>query len=284
MTSSPVKAAPALESPPARESGTAGQTLRLGVVPYLNVQPMVRSLRNEPSVTLESAIPSDLAGRLHTGSVDLGTVPSVEYAVGEYALVPGVAIGSRGAVKSVVLHHTRPLTAVRRVALDASSRTSVALLRLLLLERLGHEPEYVTMPPSLEAMLDVADAALLIGDPALDARRDGPTLDLGEEWTRLTGLPFVYAVWAGPVGRVRGETVVLLQRALDLGLDAFDAIAAEWAAGDPERTLCYTKYLRTNMNYRLGEEELQGLALFLRRAFEAGLVPRLPEIRFHATA
>ncbi len=74
------------------------------------------------------------------------------------------------------------------------------------------------MPPSLEEMLEVADAALLIGDPALDARRVGSKLDLGEEWTRLTGLPFVYAVWAGPVGRVRGETVRLLQQALDEGL------------------------------------------------------------------
>ncbi len=108
-----VKAAPTREAPPAREEATAQRTLRLGVVPYLNVQPMVRSLRGEASVTLESAIPSDLAGRLHAGSVDLGTLPSVEYAFGDYALVPGVAIGSRGPVESVVLHHSRPLEEVR---------------------------------------------------------------------------------------------------------------------------------------------------------------------------
>ena len=142
-----------------------------------------------------------MAERLHAGEVDLGLVPSIEYAFGRYAIVPGVAIASRGPVRSVCLFHRGPLERVRRVALDTSSRASVGLVRVLLHARLGRDPEYVPMAPRLDAMLGEADAALLIGDPALDLESDVARLDLGEEWTRLTGLPFVYAFWAGPAGR-----------------------------------------------------------------------------------
>src|SRR5207344_1089526 len=132
---------------------------------------------DDPAFQLVSEVPSKVAERLHAGEIDLGTIPSVEYAFGDYAIVPGIAIGSRGPVRSVSLYHPGPLESVRRVALDTSSRTSVALAKILLRERLGRDPEYVPMGPALEAMLEVADAGLLIGDPALYCPSDLPRLD-----------------------------------------------------------------------------------------------------------
>jgi chorismate dehydratase len=223
-----------------------------------------------------------MARRLHAGGVDLAMIPSIEYAFGRYAIVPGIAIGSRGAVRSVSLFHSRPLDEVRRVAVDASSRASVALLKVLLHERLGRDPEYVPMAPALVDMLDVADAALIIGDPALDQESPVPGLDVGEEWTRLTGLPFVYAFWAGPPGVVTPAGVARLQAALASGLGAFSEIAARHADGTPGRAPAYEAYLRENVVYRLGEEEIAGLREFYRRAHALDLVPAIPELSFHA--
>jgi chorismate dehydratase len=216
--------------------------------------------------------------------VDLGLVPSIEYAFGDYAIVPEIGIGSRGRVRSVLLFHRGPLENVRRVALDTSSRTSATLVRILLRERLGRSPEYVPMAPDLADMLAVADAALLIGDPALDHEGDAACLDLGEEWARLTGLPFVYAFWAGRPGAVDGAGVERLQSALSDGIGAFAEIALLQAGGDAARAAKYHDYLRDNIVYRLGPEEREGLREFYRRAHALSLVPSVPELRFHAAS
>jgi chorismate dehydratase len=130
-------------------------------------------------------------------------------------------------------------------------------------------------------MLEEADAALMIGDPALYAETEIKHLDLGEEWGRRTGLPFVYAFWAGPRGRVGAEEVARLQRALREGLRAVDRIAAAYPAPGPGQEGRNAAYLRSNISYALGEEEKAGLAEFYRRAHALGLIPRLPELSFH---
>ena len=158
-------------APSADRRSPAG-LLRLGAVSYLNAEPTVHGLEREPGFRVERDVPSRVAERLHAGEVDLGLVPSIEYAFGRYAIVPGVAIASFGPVRSVCLFHRGPLERVRRVALDTSSRASVALVRVLLHARLGRDPEYLPMAPRLDAMLGEADAALLIGDPALDLESD----------------------------------------------------------------------------------------------------------------
>jgi chorismate dehydratase len=264
------------------DAGSAASVLRLGVVSYLNARPLVYGLESEPAVRLERDVPSRVAARLHAGEVDLGMIPSIEYAFGRYDIVPGVAIGSRGTVRSVSLYHSRPLDEVARVAVDTSSRTSVALVKVLLRERLGRDPEYVPMAPALAEMLAAADAALLIGDPALDQESRVRRLDVGAEWTRLTGLPFVYAFWAGPPGVVTPAGVGRLRAALDAGRAAFPEIAAAHANGTPGRAAAYESYLRENVVYELGEEEIAGLREFYRRAHALGLVPAPPELSFHA--
>lgn len=262
--------------------GAPSALLRLGAVSYLNAQPLIHGLDREPAVDLEQDVPSRVAQRLHAGEIDLGMIPSIEYPFGAYAIVPGIAIGSRGPVRSVSLYHSRPLEDVRRVALDTSSRTSVALLKVLLRERLGHDPQYVPMAPRLVDMLAHADAALLIGDPALDEPSDVPRMDVGEEWTRLTGLPFVYAFWAGPAGVVTPAGVLRLQAALAAGVDQVGEIAARHSSGHPERVRVYEDYLRQNVVFGLGHEEIAGLREFYRRAHALDLVPTVPELRFHA--
>jgi chorismate dehydratase len=258
--------------------------LRLGVVSFLNAAPTVYGLEGDSRFTIERDVPSRIAARLHAGEIDLGLIPSVEYAAGEYAIVPGVALASRGPVRSVLLLHRRPLESVRRVALDASSRTSAVLTRLLLRERLGRDPEYVGAPPDVSAMLSSADAALVIGDIALYYEGEARRLDLGTEWTALTGRPFVYAFWAGRPGAASAEHVAALQEAAAEGLRALRAVAATYNGHAPERAALNEAYLRENIVYRLGEAEVAGLYEFYRRAEAAGLLPRVPELRFHGDA
>jgi chorismate dehydratase len=271
-------------TPSARAAGRSrgSSLLRLGAVAYLNAAPLVEGLEADAGVHVERDVPARVAERLRAGEVDLGMIPAIAYAGAGDAIVPGIAIGSRGPVRSVLLFHAGPVEAVRRVALDASSLTSAALLRVLLRERLGRDPEYASLPPSLPRMLEAADAALLIGDPALDDASTLPRLDLGEEWTRLTGLPFVYAFWAGPAGAVSPAEVRRLQSVLAAGIAAIPEIARRHAAGDPARAARYESYLRTSVVYGLGEEERAGLVEFYRRAHALGLIPAVPELRFHA--
>jgi len=256
--------------------------LRLGVVSYLNVEPMIHGLRSDARFEIVSAVPSRVAAMLHAGEVDLGVIPSIEYAFGDYAIVPGVGIASRGPVGSVFLFHRVPVPEIRSVALDTSSRTSAALARVLLRDRLGRDPEYRVAPPGLEGMLAQADAAVLIGDPALYHQGGEARLDLGEEWSRLTGLPFVYAFWAGRRGCASAEQVSALQSALRAGLASLPAIASTYNGMGAGRSALSERYLRENIVYTLGEREGDGLKEFYRRAHALGLVPRVPELLFHA--
>jgi chorismate dehydratase len=266
-----------LETP----GGRARRVLRLGAVPYLNVAPIIHGLPGNDRFELIRQVPSLVAESLHRREIDLGTIPSIEYAAGGYAIVPGIAIGSRGAVRSVRLLHRGPLGALRRVALDTSSRTSVALLKILLRERLGRDPEYVSLPPRIGEMLNAADAALVIGDPALYHEGPEQSLDLGEEWLALTGLPFVYAFWAGPPGVLTPGDVEALQESLRSGLASIADIASSYA-GPSGRARENESYLRSSIVFDLGEAEQAGLREFYRRAHALGLIPRVPELSFHA--
>ena len=251
------------------------------MVSYLNAVPLIEGLDGDPRFEIRRDVPARVAERLHAGEIDLGLIPAVEYAAGDYAIVPGIAIAARGDVRSVCLFHRGDrLGEPRRVALDTSSRTSVALTRILLRERLGRDPEYVALPPDVDAMLDVADAALVIGDRALHC--DLPRLDLGAAWFEATGLPFVFAFWAGRADAVTPDDVRRLHDAREAGLRRSDELAAAYGAPDAARAERQREYLRRHIVYDLGDGELRGLREFYRRAHVLGLLPRVPETRFHA--
>ncbi len=254
------------------------KSLRLGAVSYLNARPLTWALdRDAGRWEIRYDIPAVCASLLASHDVDLGLVPSVEYLRSpSYRLIPGVGIGSYGPVASVALYARVPLDQVRRIALDTSSRTSVALLRVLCHRRWGIRPEFVPHAPDLAAMTKTHDAGLLIGDPALEA--DHGTLgltkfDLGEEWSAMTGLPFVYAAWTGPPGRITTADVEALQMAQSVGTQSFAEIAAEYGGQDPARVARAAAYLRDNMKYGLAAAASEGLQLFLDYAAELGVAP-----------
>ena len=199
--------------------------VRLGAVGYLNARPLVYGLDREPRFELRYDIPSECARLLHAHTIDVGLIPSIEYLRGPqpYAFVPGPAVTSRGPVASVALFTTRRMSDVRSIVMDTSSRTSVALVRVLCARLFKIEPAIEAHSPDLNAMLDLGDAALIIGDKALvwdpEAVRRKPDtniqkIDLGEAWTSMTGLPFVWAFWAGPDGVLSAEDVSALQDAI----------------------------------------------------------------------
>ena len=260
-------------------------TVRIGAVGYLNARPLTWALDRDPDRwQMRYDLPSVCARLLHAGDVDLGLIPSIEYLqADDYRLVPGLAIGSRGPVASVALYTRLPVDRIRTIALDTSSRTSVTLLRVLCHHRFGISPEFVDHRPDLAAMAATCDAGLLIGDPAFDADHTALSLrkiDLGEEWTAMTGLPFIYAAWTGRPGAVTSRDVAALQAAAATGVESADAIAAVFGAGDAARIARAAAYLRDNVKYALGREEAAGLQLFLDYAAELGLAPRRRALDF----
>lgn len=257
----------------------------MGAVGYLNARPLTWALDRAPERwQVRYDVPSVCSTLLHAGHVDLGLVPSVDYlGAPDYRLVPGVGIGSRGPIASVALFTRVPIGDITRIALDTSSRTSVALVRVLCHHRFRIRPEFMPHGPDLEAMTRGADAALLIGDPALEVRHDAlglQKIDLGSEWTALTGLPFVYAAWAGRPGAIGAEEVRLLQDAQEEGLRSTDAIAAEYGRGEPAMTARAAAYLRDNVRYGLGPDEAKGLQLFLDYAADLSAAPRRRMLEF----
>ena len=261
-------------------------TIRLGAVGYLNARPLTWALDRAPDRwQIRYDFPSVCSALLKAGEVDLGLVPSIDYLdAADYRLVPGVGIGSRGPVASVALFTRMPIEAVRRIALDTSSRTSVALVKVLCHHRFHIEPEFVPHGPDLGAMTRGSDAALLIGDPALETDPDslGVTkVDLGSEWHALTGLPFVYAVWTGREGAAGAAHVAELNAARDRGVAVIADIARRVGRGNPRATDRALRYLRDNLKYALGDRELAGLRRFHELAAESGLVPGLRDLRFY---
>jgi len=282
------------------------QRVRLGAVEYLNARPLVFGLERHPAFDLRFDVPSRCADLLHAGAIDLGLIPSIEYLrgprPGSYCIVPDLAIGSKGPVASVMLYTTRPIADVRSLALDVSSRASVALVRVLCAHRFGITPSFETRGPDLASMLTRADAALVIGDTALfldgqaladvaqevGERRGDPgagmtvePLDLGDVWTRWTGLPFVYAFWAGAPGVLDGDAIDALQRARDAGVTRPATISRDYFSGAPGRQAVGERYLRDNIRYGLGDEERAGLERFYAYAAESGVVESRGPLTFY---
>ena len=192
--------------------------IRLSAVEYLNARPLVYGLDERQDLfDCRYDVRAKCAAMLHDKSVDLSLIPSIEYfGHPDYRIVPDIGVMSTGPVASVALFTDRPATALRSVAVDVSSRTAVALLRVLCAQWFDIEPTFVTLRPDLPAMLKRCDAALLIGDAALyqeHATNGLDKIDLGYEWTAMTGLPFVWSFWAGRTGCIDKNHINALRTA-----------------------------------------------------------------------
>lgn len=247
---------------------------RVCAVSFLNTVPLAYGMVHGPQrdlVDLTFAVPSVCAERVEAGAADVGLVPVIEMDRQGLTPITGIGIASRGAVRSILLVSRVPFRRVRTLAADMNSRTSVMLARIVLSRSFGVEPEVTPMPPDLDSMLARADAALLIGDAALavDPKALGlPWLDLGQHWLDLTGLPFVFALWAGPQSQITPELSKVLHDSCLCGLAALDGIIEEEAGRRAMPPELVERYLRQHIVYLHGDEERAGLDLFLRYAKE----------------
>ncbi|HEY1805271.1 MAG TPA: menaquinone biosynthesis protein [Terracidiphilus sp.] len=269
--------------------------LRVAAIGFLNPAPLMWDFEHAPHdealkkrYRIDRMTPSKCAARLADGRADIGLIPIASLATTPgLQILPGCTIASKGRVRSLILVHRAgcSLEKLKSVAADDASRTTVAYARIMFHKWGNGEVAFVPMAADLDAMLERADAAILIGDPALLAleerynrqERTGEELvyrDLAEEWRELTGLAFVSAVWCLAGGRLLDESVAgELIRSRDHGLANIDALVAEWSRriAIPEATI--RTYLTTNIHYVLDQECVEGMRGFFRMAAEYKVLP-----------
>jgi len=218
---------------------------------------------------LEFRVPAGCAAQVAAGAADIGIVPSYELTRQDLEIVPGAGIACHGAVRSILLIAKCPAEEVRTLAADSGSRTSVQLARVLLARKYGTEVDTVLHPPDLEAMLRIADAALLIGDAALHidpARLPCRVYDLGAEWVEMTGLPMVFAVWAGRRGVATAQVEEAFRGSWQYGRAHMDEIVATESASRGFPPEFVRTYLTRHIVHELGPREYEGMNLFLEYA------------------
>lgn len=266
--------------------------LRLCAVSYLNTAPLVWGMLRGPqrdSFDVSFALPSACADRLRSGQADIGLVPVVEIArQHDLAVVPGSCIACRGSVRSILLVSKKPFDVIESFAADTGSRTSVALAQIVAAHRHGIRPRVRPYPPRLDEMLEIADAALIIGDPALQIDPSMSTwkghpvhvYDLGAEWEEMTGLPMVFAVWGVKNLVDSAGLAEILARSAAYGADHIDEIVVTESQRLGFEPAVVREYLTRYVQYDFGQPEREAMERFLRLAAELGLTEALPAINF----
>jgi chorismate dehydratase len=269
--------------------------LRIAAIGFLNPAPLMWDFEHPPlcdtlalRYRIDRMAPSACATRLASGEADIGLIPIASLAtIPGLRILPGCTIASKGRVRSLLLVHraSQPLAAVRSVAADTASRTTVTYARIMFHKWGNPEVPFLPLAADLDLMLERADAAIVIGDPALLAleernnrfERTGEELvylDLAHEWRALTGLPFVSAVWCAAHGSLLDESIGEdFIRSRDHGLENIDALAAEWSKRFPISEQTVRNYLTTNIHYVLDEDCVEGMRGFFRMAAECGVLP-----------
>ena len=268
--------------------------LRISAISFLNTAPLMWDFENGESAALlrqhfdiSYTIPSSCAEQLKEGSADIGIIPVAAYTtIPDLVIVPDVAIAAKNKVRSILLVSKVSLEKIRSVATDDSSRTSAALVEIYLRKFVGTNPGFTRQKPDLKAMLQWHDAALLIGDPALQAKVTGYFVyDLAEEWKRWTGRPFVFAFWAVRKAALQGQGAApnvaqVFQQSRDNGLKHIPEIASAWAPRLGLSAKLIAEYLTENVDYSLDADNLEGLRLFYRYGAEYGVFASVPNLAF----
>ena len=287
--------------------------LRISIVQYLNTAPLVRGFTHGPlrgKYDLSFTVPSQCAEALRTGAADVAIIPAIEYQrIPGLVILPNLAIASKKSVRSLLLVSRIPIEKATRVALDRSSRSTQALVRILCDTVCETVPEFFEAAPDLKLMLRGADAALLIGDPALElaiacdqeverlesgamivpagvAHLETPdtlyVYDVVELWRKMTNLPAVLAVWAGRKEAVTSDLVKDFQDSLAYGLSQLDTIASETSQELRLPAVELRRYLSENIDYQLDEENLRGLIHYFSYAAKLGLIDAVSALEFAA--
>jgi len=271
--------------------------LRISAISYLNTAPLMWDFEHPEAASFDSAsyfdfsytLPSQCATSLREGSADIGIIPAAAYvSIPHLAILPGVTIASRRAVRSILLISKVPPEKIQTVALDTSSMTSVALTKVLFTKWWGGTRRFKPMAPNIEAMLKQCDAGLVIGDPALQVDRSRYiTYDLAEEWIRLTGKPFVFAFWAVRQAALKAapcdlDLATVFQESRDHGLrpENLDRMAREWGPRLGLAQDAVKGYLTENIHYYLDPDCLEGMKLFYQYAHDCDALPSAPPLLF----
>jgi chorismate dehydratase len=271
--------------------------MRLAAISFLNTAPLTFSFTHAPDASslrarydLRFMLPPECAEELRAGRADAALIPSILLAdMPDAAIVPGVAIAAKSPVISVLLA-LRPgidISSVRKVALDTTSRTSVALTRILFSRVWRTNPQFLPAAADFATAIRGADATLIIGDHALLTRQQAlnaglTIIDLAEEWIKLTGLPFVFAFWAarGQAAADNRDTLIAdLNHSRDAGLAHINELLDEWQPRVPLSPEVMREYWSHNIYYSLDADCLAGLQLFYRYAAECGVIPSAPALR-----
>lgn len=250
--------------------------LRVGAVPFLNARPLVHGLdaANSPPIELRLEVPSVLSEMTRQNLLDVALMPSIEYfRADNYRILADISISADGPVESVMIFSEVPIERIRSLALDETSRTSATLAKILLKRKLESVPTFTQCSPRAALRAINADAMMLIGDAAMAFHTTSPPyiLDMGEEWKKQTGLPFVYAMWVARHDVEMNDLHSRLLKARDDGISNLEKIAA-----DASRELgldggTCLNYLKNIMRYELGSREIEALRLFQKLAAEDGL-------------
>jgi chorismate dehydratase len=291
--------------------------LRISIVEFLNTAPLVWGFTDGPlagKYDLSFAVPSRCAEDLKAGRADVGIIPAIEYQrMQDVVALPEMAVASKNEVRSLLVISKVPIEHAGSFALDTNSRSSVGLARILCQRHWNAAPTFIDMEPDVDAMLERADAALIIGDPALRLRirldeleakvplskdlccgsgdeplvKDVQTLfvyDIAQQWREMTGHPCVLAIWVARRGKVTPEMVADFQTSREYGLAHIGDIAegAALKLDLPPRAL--ERYLTENIDFSLDDENLAGLNLYFEECARAGLIPRFRELEFAGTA
>ena len=260
--------------------------IKISLVHFLNSAPLGWGFLHGPykeGFEVIPSAPSVCADQLAKGEADIGLIPSVEYQrIPNLAIIPGISISSFAKVRSLLLVKPKRKNEINSVAIDTSSRTTVALTKILLDETRGLKPEFVPHAPDLEKMLVLCDAALLIGDAALQVNLDDyDTVDLVEEWNRWQKKPFVCAVWAcRKSAKFPPDIVKTFHATKEWGLQRFHEISNSYANSLNLSVAFLEDYLKHNINFDLGNEHIEGLWAFYRLAAKHNLVQNLRPLEF----
>jgi chorismate dehydratase len=267
--------------------------LRISAISFLNTAPLMWDFERGEAArdfAIEYTIPSACAAALAANQADIGIIPAITYAeIPGLVILPNIAIAARDFVRSILLVSKKSIEQVETVATDTSSRTSVALLQVLFAKFFGGPRQLTPHAPNLDVMLSGHDAALLIGDAALEITvgKEYFVYDLAHLWRERTGQPFVFAFWAVRLDALDRaprdlDLVKVFQHSRDHGLEPANlrVIAQQWASRVRLSEADILSYLTENVHYYLDRQNHAGLQLFLRYSQEIGLIPAAPELRF----
>ncbi len=265
---------------------------RVAAVSFLNTSPLVWGLLHGPQrdvFDVHFTLPAECADELRAGGADIGLVPVISLARQlDLKVVPGCSIACRGPVRSILFFSRKPIETIESFAADTSSRTSVTLAQVLLARRHGIRPRVRPYPPKLDEMLELADAALIIGDPALHLDpgqtewRGQPLFvyDLGAEWMELTGAPMVFAVWAVKNLVAEPGDAAIFGASADYGREHIEEIVAVESRNRDLPEDLVRRYLTGHIWYDFGEDEQRSVDLFMRSAAELGLIEKAPDLSY----